>query len=650
MEKVNRADKNVLSFFVKKFHTFVFVFVLANAALFVFSNSRPINYLHDEISTYRFFWSMDSVERLTLHTGFTWEDFKKPFASRFTVGAFRPRQVSNFAEMVFFKFSQLVNREYFRDYSLIFLHIFNVFLFWFLIYKLSGSFSISWIAAIFVLNAGASLTTLLIPFRIAKILVITFFLLGFNLIVSSPHRFDKARTSILILFFFILLCGVFTDETFVFLCLIYLAYLWIYQGRDVLLSKRLWLYLCLWGGVVLGMGMWFYFYSKQFDAGNDWHQSYTAHFVKYFSNFSTIKDIFRSLLFFLKRNFGYWELSLVGIFSFLAFGGITGLIARTKRDFKDNVFLSLIVLLIIIKALFLPHIKVHPYIMPADTVFPSMMYFSYYYVYIESFLVIFILTFGIFAYRENIKILLLLMIAVTWINFNNTINAPRGLADTLKFHGLDAPPRKQIVENIKELQRIFSGPYEKPMYLSLFVGDSALVDGRFGFEKTWPVYTAYLLTMFLPQLEKNDAIISLENIKLKNKFNHLPELVRAESFYDVMTRQYVDLKSLKNSYGDESLMPKIIEGGDWTSLPVLSIDDIKGDYIFFVKGFAEIRLQFNERIVDLKQGYGESYQLFSYSLQKDTADFKLNVQMRIRPILPYNKVDVVGPFFIPKTN
>ncbi len=633
---------------MKKYHPFILFCLVINLLFFVYANTRPIQWLQDEMPAYRFFWSMDGVEKLTLHTGFTIEDFKKPFVSRFTVGAFRPRQVSNLVEMVAFKIGQFWGADYFRDYFLIFLHGLNVFLVGLLVRRLSGCVFLGWIAALMALNAGAALATLFFPFRLAKILVVTFFLSGLNLIIAQPQRFDRAKTSRLILFFSILIAGFYTDESSVFVLPLVAVYLWFFQGREVVLSPRLLKYTTVSFVIVISLGILFYFYSQPFDNHNTWHQSYWGNYAKYFFHFSTMKDIGRSWWFFIQRNFGYWEMSVTGAASFLSFGTLVYFAGKSRKISQEYSFAGAVIFIILAKTLLMPHMAVFSYFMPADAVFPSMLYFTFYYVYIESFLFILAIIFLLFSYRENFKILAVLMGCVTVINFSNVVNMPRGVEATLKFHGLDTVERKKGVERARELRKFLSAPHDRPVYLSALSGNQPLIDGRFGFETSWPVYTAYILTMFLPELEKGEIIVSLDNVRPQRVFSSKDELVNANAFYDMASQQFVDLRYLKKTYGVASLKPRAIFAGDGSLVDSRPIEALKGDYIFFVKGLADIRLQLNDQSFDFKQDYGEAYKLIMFELKKDSLDYKLESQLHIRPVLPYTKVDLVGPFFIKK--
>src|SRR3990167_2989740 len=78
--------------------------VIFHLGLFIFLNNIPIHWQQDEITYHRFFWSKDTPESFTLHTGLTKGDILKPFYAQQIDGVFRPRQVSYYLEMLSFKF------------------------------------------------------------------------------------------------------------------------------------------------------------------------------------------------------------------------------------------------------------------------------------------------------------------------------------------------------------------------------------------------------------------------------------------------------------------------------------------------------------------------------------------------------------------
>ncbi|MCB9757079.1 MAG: hypothetical protein H6753_01490 [Candidatus Omnitrophica bacterium] len=639
---------NLKAAFSNKTFLGVFLFILINIILFAYANTRPISWLQDEISSYRFFWCMDDVEKLTLHTGFTAADFKKPLVSRYTVGAFRPRQVSNLCEMMTFKIGQMWGADFLRDYFLIFLHLLNVFLLGLLVWRLSGNFLLASIAAMLMLNAGASLATMLFPFRIAKILVITFFLSGFNILAASKNRFDQVKLSVLILFCLILLCGFFTDESAVFLFPIYILYLWFYQGREIVFSQRLRKYTLATLGILLTLGTIFYFYSRQFDGNNHWHQAYWHHYAQYFSNLSTIKDLVRSFGFFVQRNFGHWDLTLLGSMALIACLGLLILVFRGKPAAKNKLFALTILLVILSKALLLPHMRVHPYLMPTDTVFPSMLYFPYYYVYVESVLLILVLMFWLFAYQDNWRVLALIMIAVVVISASNVSHAPHSIDSALQFHQLETVERKKLFANIQEFKKVLAQKKRQPVYVSSPVGNDNPVDGRFGFDAEWSVYTAYLLTMFLPQLQQQQVITSLENIPLGGTFFDQNELLKAKSFYDIVTRQSVDLKFLKEHYGLAQSAVHLVAGKNWQEFSQ-DLDAFNGgDLIFFIKGQSDFILQFGSNSSTMEQTYGQSYQLFWVKVDPQNSDKPLPMLLKVQPRLQEQSSIVIGPLFLKK--
>ena len=164
-----------------------------------------------------FFWSMDGIEKFTVHLGFHPADLAKPFVPYFADGAFRAREVSYVLEMTAFKFWQYFGQVFFRNYTLIFLHLLNATIVWFLTARITRCKKAAWLAALLALNSGVALATLLFPFRNAKILAVTFFLIAWLLVAGSKTKFCQTPFRTRAGFFVLILLDMFTDETTFFL-------------------------------------------------------------------------------------------------------------------------------------------------------------------------------------------------------------------------------------------------------------------------------------------------------------------------------------------------------------------------------------------------------------------------------------------------
>lgn len=626
---------------LKKADLILTAFLILNAAFFIFSNTRPVTWLQDEIPEYRFFWSMDGIEKFTLHSGFTLEDFKKPFVCRYTVGAFRPRQMSNFVEMVLFKIGQLWDGEYFRDNGQIILHVLNVVLLGIFIKRITGSLYLACLSGVLALNAGVSLATLLFPFRVAKILVITFF---FGALIIIDGMGNSRKTGILktVFLFMIMLAGFFTDETWVFL----VPLLWVYwrhkAGHRPATGPQTRIFALILFGTVLTLGTLFYFYSRPYDKPNDWHQSYLHHLGFYGTQIGTVKDIFRSAWLFVSRNFGYWEITPTGIPAACSFATMIVLAARKKPPLPIAVLSAAFVSAIIVKTVIMPHMKVFPFFMPEGTVFPSLLYFTYYYPYPDLFLIVTGLTFLLSTYKENPKILLVFFVCATIIAAGNLSNISRGIYAPLKFHGLDIPERKILYKAMIKTKQIMDGPVLRPVYLSFPAGDNAMIDGRFGFDDTWPLYPAYILTMFLPPLEKKEAIISLENISGQK----VKGLGPAKTFYDVPTSITVNLEILRQRYGLKTGDPVYVSKSDIHGYS-FEIQGKSSDQVMaFIKGAAVITCEVKGRVFEFKQFYGESYQLFLGAFPADTSNGSVTMSFRVHPANKNRDIEILGPVVI----
>ena len=212
--------------------------LIFNIGIFCTTNSSPIYWVHPELVTFWFFWSDEGIDTFKLHQGINGDDLLKPFTSVMDVG-FRTRHVSYFFDMFSFKFWQNFEMGFFRNYNLIGLHLLNTMLLGLLVFYITRKKYLGLFCSLLFLNCGIALGTLLFPFRSAKVLVMTFFLLAWIIIAGCKQEFSKASNLRFCTFFLILLLASFTDEIFFFISPILFFYIYLRDGKDGLFNKRL---------------------------------------------------------------------------------------------------------------------------------------------------------------------------------------------------------------------------------------------------------------------------------------------------------------------------------------------------------------------------------------------------------------------------
>ncbi|MBF0510712.1 MAG: hypothetical protein HQL13_00115 [Candidatus Omnitrophica bacterium] len=620
--------------------------LLVNMGVFFYVNTRPIHWLMDENPSYYFFWSADGIHKVTLHSGFNQSDLLKPLISRYNDGAFRLRQFSYFIEMISFKFWQFFEVGYFRNYTLIILHLVNVLLLGLLIYRLFKNSDMAWFAGLLMLNTGVSLTTLLFPCRLGKILVMTLFLGNFLLMVWSNIRLDKLGGLRLSVIFTVLLMSFLTDESFFFLFFIYLFYLYLYQGKEVFFSRRLWKYLgitCL--GLVIFAAIAYAFSENAVCSIRSWQGDYLNKFLLYFRSPQTLWDFIRAFFyFFLRRNFGYWDLSLLGVFAFISFLFVLWMASKSRIALKEKYFCMGLIMMVVLKGFLMPHMRLHPFIMPQDAFFPTMLFFSYYYVYPDCLILILCLSVWLTGFVTNKKRLIVLLCGASVMSVSNMAHWKDNLSDTMAFHHLNLPVRVQVIEDVTIAREFIKIKRLRPVYLSFPSGDDKVVDGRLGDDKTWPIYPAYLLTMLLPSFEKQEAITSLENVCPQAIMGSGNELLKANFFLDVRRHSFYNLGVIKHEYGLKEFVPSVIK--EKTPIPEMTVTVLKTCLIFFVKGQSDLILTMNDQKAYLKQVYGSSYQMFKIDMTKREGDYKIRAHLEIHPGHGNHEVYLVGPFLL----
>lgn len=628
------------------FLSFIF---LINLGLFAFVNSRPIHWLQDELPCYRFFWSMDNVNELTLHSGLTSSDFIKPFAGRYTNGAFRPRHISNFFEMFSFKIMQSFEIGYFRDYSLISLHLFNVFLLWILVRLLTNTTQSAWLAAALMLNSGIALATLYFPFRPAKLLAVAFLLINWIILASTKKPFYLATNKKLFSFFAILLLSFFTDESYFLLVPALFIFLIYRDGLNATLKSRLIWPLLTTLASFLFLLYFLYHFSESIEQSQSWYGSYFSNFKNSLFNTHTYQDTLKAFFeYFLRRSLGYWSFSLLGGMAFIAFSTLLVLGLKQNKNINDLGFLICLITLILIKSILLPHMHIHPFIMPPETTFPSMLFFSYYYPYADAMIICLALAFFLKNKTSSQQSFHLCLGLITLINISNAAHIKEGIQDTLQYHGLDNDQRKKAVEDLLLIKQVMNSHPNESIYLSFYTGNSDLLDGRFGFDDSWPVYAGSIMTMYLRKLEDGHLITSLTNIQRKNKLASNDELNISDWFYDVQNRQLLNLSNLKRNERNKSFHPTRLTAQQWMEFKPVALVDSLEKITILVKGYADIQLIIDGQEIEDHQTYGESYQIIQFTVKQLTNSADNKAILRLKPSTEKNSISMIGPYLTGK--
>ena len=651
VDRISKWNKESLEWFNRTFSfkstaPLIIILILVNFGIFGYLNTRPIHWMNDEMPCYNFYWSMVDYNNLSLHSGIDSNDLIKPFISRYNDGAFRTRQVSYFFEMLSFKFWQSLEIGFFRNYTLIILHLINVILLWFIVYRISDNKWTAWFTALLLLNSGISTATLLFPFRITKLLMVTFFLCNFLVIFKLDRNLIVSRRRCLIVFFILFVFSCLTDEIFIFLIPIYFIFIKIYKNYNILNNIRFLKYLLIsFIGLIIFLLFVYHFSEHVASSIKTWHNNYILNFLSYFKSPRTIFDNSNAFLcYFLRRNFGYWDFSFWGILAFISFMIMFASIAMGLEKSREILFPLSLLLIIIIKSFLMPHMSIHQFIMPKNTFFPSMFFFSYYYVYSDDVLIIFCMGLLLKNFLLDIKNFFLMLCCITIISISNMVHWTENINDALKFHHLNNEYREKIIDDVSYTRSIFIKNYNSPIYLSFPAGSSEFVDGRFGSNKYWPFYPAYLLTMFLPSFERGELITSLGNVHPNKPFSSPYELVNAKWLLDVPTHEFFNLSSIKQANNNNDLIPKYFRGDKWFKLNVLTVTGAKSHFVFFIKGESEIILQINDKQIPFIQTYGNSYQIFDFYISKAKNSDIINSVLNIHPNNDKKEVTLVGPF------
>lgn len=624
----------------------------------------PVLWQQGEISFHNLFWSArwDGIRDFHLASGFHPMEVLKLFSSHHLEGVFRTRHFSYLVEMLSFKLWQALGIVSFRDFSLIFLHLVNTALVFWIVRQITQNNRPAILAAALSLNSGIALGTLLFPFRHSKPLIVLLFLLGWAVVIAARGDFLNPAKRAGKFFFLIFLLALFTDEIAVFLFPVVVAY--IFFTEKIPREKMFYLLKCF----VLTVGVYWLLKTAFFIVDANLSPIVTASMplfylkkvLPYYENGRYLYDSARALgAYFLRRNFGFWEWSGWGIVSFAAFGCLVWLASRRKPRPLARWCALMVLLAFVVKSLCFPLLWIDPVIMPRDTVFPSTLYFGYYYTYGEA--IFWALAMG-FLLSESVagnkKFFLAGLTAVSLISASNVIHAREAVEPTLETHGFYKTHRHAIPKILAIQEKLRSG--QGPVYLAFPAGSQPYFSRANTGDDLWesdPVgyrqelspyfmnYATIIPVQYLRRLEKGELMMSLKNVRSPQPFPEGEELKHARIFYDVPRQESLDLAHLKNIYGTESFVPAVSAAIPIVKGFVSAPGD--GDVIVFVKGAARVVLRSSESQQTARQRYGYSYEMFRFPARdflKGAASSPF--ELIVSPVPAGGEFAVVGPFWV----
>lgn len=623
------------------------IFIIISIAIFFTSNIIQINWINDEILWQGFFWSMSSPTDFNLQTGIHASDILKPFNIYHADGTFRARQVSYFTEMLSFKFWQNFELVLTNNFTITLIHLINSILAGYLVFLLANNIYCSIITLFLTLNCGVGLATILYPFRNAKLLVTTWFLVNFILIAKNKLSFSKYPLKTTIAFFSILLLSSFTDEIFLFLSVILFGYIFLKDGFASIKSKNL--LIGLFTTICIFAALYISFYNistKTIDpqAHTGEQVTFLKNLPHYIFNIQTYKDINKAFFgYFLRRNFGYWGFDILGVLSFISFFGLAIFsLVNFKKDSNLKVIL-LILFVITSKAILFPHnAGYHNILMPEGTFFPSLFFFSYYYIYCEA--ILFCIIVGLLTkdIASNKKFYLFIILSILTISISNLYHLKNGPQEVLKFMKFDKdnPEKPQsIVKRIEKI-KLIKTKNTTPIYIS-FPNSTDVIKARRN-DPFVNLYARMIPILYLKSFENGALISDFKNLPHPAE-NNEPKLLSAKTYYDVMTEDIYDISKLNLKENSNKFV--IINKGQIKTIPLFANNDTK-EIIFFVKGYAGFLLHINgEKIEEGQQVYGETFKMLRINTQSLSTQIKKNL-LALSIAAISEKAELIGPFLV----
>jgi len=639
------------------------ILLIINVGIFIYVNRTPILWQQSEFGFYNMFWSTpwDSRGEFFLESGLHVKDFLKIFDSESLDICFRARNLSYMMEMLAMKAKQGLEVISFRSYSLIGFHFINVLLCYLIVFKETASKRAAIITSVLFLNSGIALSTLLFPFRNTKLMLMTLILSAWLWIISSRENLLARSYKHLAVFVMVLLAALFTDEQSIFFIL--LLFFLIIQRRDFF--KKYWHKLLK----VILLTFVIYALLRELVLFVDLlvNQSvappllgpYIGLLKKYYSSIRVFVDLGQAFFaFFLRKNFGYWDLTLLGALSFFAFAGILVMAIRSPKS-RDTAFklkgLAVIVLMQLL--LYFDITTIH---LPGRHS-PSMFFYNYYYTYPAALL--FTLGIGLafsqFVSRKK-AVCLLALCLVTIISASNARHKDELLKSPLNIQGYYFTHRR-VIPHILKFKETLSTLERGPVYLAFPSGSQPVFRRRLGDKDLWgtdplgkeqqlhPDFVSYatlIPVQFLKPIERGDLVISLRNVAAANKTPRAHDLVGVKFFYDVMQDQWFDLDILRNSAPEKKIMPQQIKNNSFNQTIPLPAVNHEMRCLLLVKGATEIDIGQQGKVIRLHQRYGYSFQLFHFVIPPRQQRMGDTLQFSLTPKGKNQVTEFFGPFFI----
>ena len=636
--------------------------ILLNAALFAYVNTTPIGWRHNEITHFNFLWSKSldkGAPEDNLRTGLHADDFQKIFLYRETENHLRFRQFSNLCEMIFFKFWQALNIQTFHNNSIIVLHVLNSFLIYVLMQRLTGSMITSTACALFFLNSGIALSTMLFPCRIPKILLITVFLSAW--LTGEGMGKPNATRFRWMAFHFLLLLMVFTDE--MALVLIPLMYLLMSRNGSNGVTRRKSI-------VGLATVVMLYGLMRGLATMAAVHMGYTGDSLDFreikllihkVPQTAFLADTLRAFFsYFSRRHFGYWDLSFFGGLSAVTFFVLLGILWRRASKNALGSF-CIIVAFILIKSIGFPHpYGVHTYIMGWGTSFPSLLFFNYYYTYVDSCLIVIALGYlmGQLPGKKT-KTGIFLLLVVLIVNASNGFHAQEGIKDAVNQHSYYKTGQRNIPK-IVGIQRIKQLAGNAPVYLSFPSGSLPVFSRYLSSESNvWEKdpeakhqqlfpdfidYNSIVLVQYLKMIEERQLIVSLRNVPSMRSFAEGEEICAAHYFYDVHKNIWQDLNALHTAGKAKEVFGEVSKGRNIEKNMDMPADVRNARLIFFVKGGSFVHVHIGSKTISLRQNYGYAYQIFRIALDSCKPSPSDKIKVLITAADDRTPVTLWGPF------
>jgi hypothetical protein len=629
----------------------ILFFFFINVLIYAAVNTIPLRWATPEIVSHGFFWSMRSADDWLLATGVHWADFIKPFYVTYVEGQFRLRFFSYLVEMFSFKFWQFFGEVLLRNYTVIILHTVNTILAGLITWRITKNRWAGCLTALLILNAGGALATLIFPFRNAKILVMTLFLLAWWLMLAKEGPFSQTSHRRMAGFWGLMVLAGLTDEVAFFIWPLLVISMVLRDGWAAVKQRRMITGLVvstlIFGLLALGA----YTLSAQIMGSATDTGAYRDALIS-LSSYLRDPHVYRDLgraagQYFLRRNFGYWDVSPLGIAAFLGFGWCVFMMIRYRPATLPARMGGCIAGILLMKAILLPHnAGVHADIMPSDTVFPSLLFFSYYYIYPEVILIGIGLGLFLSGGTQHIHRRKVLFFWITVISISNALHLRTGPQDILMFLGRQVQFIEGKLDRMAQLESWLK-KHDQPVYVAFPAGDDPVLKARRE-DPLVTVYGRFIPIRLLRLIEEGRLIVSYVNFpSFKSSISGF-ELSLAKVYYDVDHGWLYPLETLKAHVGLEAMTPKVVEaGGDVFEIEAQGKDFSGQKLVFFIKGRADIHWQFGSQVGGDQQTYGHAYQMFQLPYKEH--DFSKNMANGMLKVLPRDAnypVSVIGPFVV----